>query len=223
MTCTSLIRRLVPTVLLVLLMAAAGGCVDDGSKSSTTSKKKSTTTDSDVIVRTTPSTTSSTTESTTTTQTTKTVDTTTTSSGDCGEDCAPASVLPGDSIAGIGVDAPRSEVVDTFGPPDSEKTVTGELGGYIELGWGGRLTVRLDTETSKVIYVETTNPGDKTAGGIGVGSATTKLTASLPSAQCDESDPGICRVGTGDAGSVVTDFFFAKGKITRISLGRVID
>lgn len=64
----------------------------------------------------------------------------------------------------------------------------------------------------------------RTAGGVGVGSAAAEVAASLPGAKCvTESGYRHCFVGSWQSGRKVSDFSIAHGRVTRVTVGYVID
>ena len=133
------------------------------------------------------------------------------------------SIIPGTGIAGTVLGDSQGKLQNALGKPTSTKMQSSELGAFMELQFNNGRTAHLDPSSHTLTYIETTNPADQTAANVGVGSTESQVKAEFPSASCDTTDPGICRVGAGDAGGPVTDFFISDGKVTRVVLGFVQD
>ncbi len=203
--------RLTTFGIFAILTAAAilGGCSDSDTKPKSSDDGEAKTTKTATKTET-----SGTSETNETSETTKTNEE---------PDEVVATIVPGEGIRGINIDDSLSAITQELGEPDSKRDASGEFGEFDELTWGESLVVRVSRPDNSVVFIETTSPDDSTTEGIRVGSSLEDVQSSFASAQCDDTDPGICRVGPGDAGSIVTDFFVADGTVTRIAIGLVID
>lgn len=72
--------------------------------------------------------------------------------------------------------------------------------------------------------VATRSPAQRTAAGVGVGSTEARVTADVPGVRC-VTDGGLrhCYVGVWRPGRKITDFTIRKGRVTRVTVGFVID
>ena len=121
-------------------------------------------------------------------------------------------------IAGARLGASRAAVKAALGSPSSTKTGSNDFGPYVRYRFAGGLTVLFQGK-EKVTSVQTTGLGDRTAQGVGVGS-TQAETDALPGVKCES---GSCHTGSFVAGKKVTDFTIEGGKVTRVTVGIVID
>src|SRR3954454_12040053 len=72
-------------------------------------------------------------------------------------------------IAGARIGASRAAVRAALGTPSSTKSGTNDFGAYVRYRFAGGLTVFFQGRT-RVTSIETTGLGDRTSGGVGVGS-----------------------------------------------------
>ena len=140
---------------------------------------------------------------------------------------APAS--PGDGrvvvqkgIAGLRLGMTRTQVRARVGRPRKVERGTNEIGRYVTLRYrtysvtffGGPHVTQMDTRA----------PNERTAGGIGVGSTRAEVAATVPRVKClTEFGYNHCYVGIWKPGKAVTDFAIKNGRVTRVSIGYVID
>jgi hypothetical protein len=77
------------------------------------------------------------------------------------------------------------------------------------------------TQDRKVFNLSTTAKSEKTATGVGVGSTAAAVKSGVKGARCDQKH---CWVGRFEGGRKVTDFqLSAKGRVTRVTVGYVLD
>lgn len=121
-------------------------------------------------------------------------------------------------IAGARLGASRAAVKAALGKPSSTKSGSNDFGRYVQYRFAGGLTVTFQGRT-KVTAVQTTGLGDRTAQGVGVGSTQAEADA-LPGVKCED---GSCHTGSFTPGKHITDFTITDGKVTRVTVGIVID
>ncbi len=126
-------------------------------------------------------------------------------------------------IAGARIGATPAQVKAALGDPASVKTGTNEFGPYSTYLYEGGLRVNFQGN-DEVTAVYTTGRGDRTTRGIGVGSSERALRQKHSGLRCATFEGfRSCHTGQGNPGEVITDFAIRKGRITRITVGRVID
>ena len=103
-------------------------------------------------------------------------------------------------------------------------TGTNDFGRWVRYGYPGKLIVFFQGR-ERVTSVQTAGLGDRTAGGIGVGSSEADLKAGVKGLECESlgGTTSSCRTGPLQAGRRVTDFRVAKGKVESVIVGIVID
>jgi hypothetical protein len=140
---------------------------------------------------------------------------------------APAAAANGDLVLQQGIDGVRlgmtkAQVQAAAGRPLQIERRSGELGSLT--------TFRYRTFTAtffageRVTHIRTTSAVDRTASGVGVGTAKSRLRATLAGLRCPY-EPGYehCYLGTWKAGGKVTDFVLRDGGVTQITIGYVVD
>src|SRR3954471_17853542 len=125
-------------------------------------------------------------------------------------------------IAGARIGASRAAVRAALGTPTSTKSATNDFGPYLRYRYTGGLTIFFQGRT-KLTSVDLTGLGDRTSGGVGVGSPEADADA-LAGVKC-ETIAGIrtCHTGSCEPGRRVTDFRISGGKVDRVTVGIVID
>ena len=126
------------------------------------------------------------------------------------------------SIGGIALQMTRAQVRATLGRPLRVRTGANEFGSFTVLVYR-RVTVTLQSGP-RVTAVQTTSPLERTAPGVGVGSAVADVRAHVRGIRCrNESGFRHCFVGSFVPGHRVTDFRIRGGRVASVSVGFVID
>jgi hypothetical protein len=125
-------------------------------------------------------------------------------------------------ISGARIGNTRAEVRTALGTPASTSSGSNDFGPFVRYTYAGGLRVLFQGKT-EVTSIEMRGPGDRTPQGVGVGSSEAKADA-LPGVKC-ETIAGFrsCHTGSFTAGKRVTDFQIKSGKVTRVTVGVVVD
>jgi hypothetical protein len=116
----------------------------------------------------------------------------------------------------------RAQVRARLGTPVRVIHRKNEFGPYTEFRFRGYVVEFQGNST--VTGVITTLAREKTPSGIGVGSTWSQVRAKLPHIHCEGTATlGSCFLGQLLPGKRVTDFFFTLGKVSRVTVGFVID
>lgn len=135
---------------------------------------------------------------------------------------APAVIQPQRSISGVVLGMNQAQVRAALGVPRVTRG-NNDFGPFTVLRYGGGLTVTFQGNT-RVTAVETTGLGDRTVRGVGVDSSEAVVRARVPGVRClTEAGVRHCHLGQFLAGRRVTDFFLRNGRVTRVTVGVVID
>lgn len=137
-------------------------------------------------------------------------------------------VIPQTSIRAIQLGMGPERVLELLGRrPDTTST---EAHPIVErtktVTWGGLRIVYDGVKSgARVISVSTTSRRDRTVRGVGVGSTEDTVRRRVAGVSCrTEYGYRRCSIGKPLAGNAVTDFAISrKGRVTRISLSRVLD
>jgi hypothetical protein len=126
-------------------------------------------------------------------------------------------------IAGARIGNSRTEVRAALGTPSRVRTGTNDFGSFIEYRFRGGIRVLFQGNT-EVTSVSTTGRGDRTTRGVGVGSTERAVRRKVPGVTC-ETTGGFRSCHTGDflPGQRITDFAIRHKRVTRVTVGRVID
>jgi hypothetical protein len=140
---------------------------------------------------------------------------------------ADARIVVQRSIAGVTMGMSTAKVTDTLGKPDRKRTVESEILGRTSEWVYGRTRVQFSgtEKSSQVIQVETRDPEERTAAGIGLGSTKAELKRSIKKARCESGEGfSLCSVGSFRPGNTVTTFRLTpKNRVSSVSIGTVID
>ena len=138
---------------------------------------------------------------------------------------APASALVqvDKGIAGARLGNSPAQVRAALGRPASVRNGTNDFGPFTTFRYRGGISVNFQGRTS-VTSVSTNGRGDRTARGVGVGSRESTVRRRVRGVRC-ETVAGIrsCHTHEFRIGQVVTDFLIKHGKVTRVTIGRVLD
>lgn len=136
---------------------------------------------------------------------------------------APALVQVDRGLAGARLGNTVAQVQAALGRPASVRRGRNEFGSFRQEAYGGGITVFYQGGRT-VTSVATTGLGDRTASGVGVGSAESAVRRGVAGVRC-ETTAGFrsCHTGRFVAGRRVTDFSIRRGSVTRITVGFVID
>jgi hypothetical protein len=126
-------------------------------------------------------------------------------------------------IAGARLDNSMSEVRAALGKPSKVTRGTTIFGPFTEYRFRGGVRVNFQGNRGATL-VETTGLGDRTRKGVGVGSTEQAVKDGVANITCQTTaGTRICQNKEGLAGQRLTSFFIAGGKVTRVSIGIVID
>jgi hypothetical protein len=126
-------------------------------------------------------------------------------------------------IAGARVGNSKAEVRAALGNPNRVRNGTNEFGPFTVFRYRGGITVTFQGRT-EVTAVTTTGLGDRTNRGVGVRSTENAVEQRVPGVNCETfSGTRICQRGEGLPGQRITAFFLRNGRVTRVTVGRVID
>jgi hypothetical protein len=126
-------------------------------------------------------------------------------------------------IAGARLGNSRAEVRAALGTPAKVTHGTNDFGPFTQLRFRGGITVSFQGD-AKVTAVDTTGRGDRTARGVGVGSSERAVRRRVRGVHC-ETIAGFrsCHTGALRAGRRITDFHIRNGRVTRVTVGVVLD
>jgi hypothetical protein len=126
-------------------------------------------------------------------------------------------------MAGVRLGMTQAQVKAALGEPLRVVTGSSEFGPYTEFRYPHRVTVSFQGH-ALVTAIQTSGSFERTANGIGVGSTEAQVEANVPGARCVvELGFRHCYVGRFEPGRRVTDFVIKAGRVTRITVGFVID
>jgi hypothetical protein len=136
---------------------------------------------------------------------------------------ASGAIIVQKGIGGVTLGMSKTKVRAKLGAPIRTRTGKNEFGTYAVFVY---LRVRVTFQGgAAATAVQTTSKQERTSNGVGVGSTTAAVKSRIAGVKCELSAPGSghCFVGNFNPGRRVTDFFIAKGRVTRVVVGFVID
>jgi hypothetical protein len=119
----------------------------------------------------------------------------------------------------------QQQVRDKLGAPDRVARRRSPIfGKYTQWFYGLTRVDMFRGAGAHVFNVTTTSDSERTSSGIGVGSTRAEVAQEVKRVRCRKlSGNWDCWVGNFNPGARVTDFAFANGVVTRVTLGYVID
>jgi len=133
-----------------------------------------------------------------------------------------AAIVPQRSIAGVRLGLSERGVRAKLGAPLSVRKGKNIVGHWRRLIYP-RVTIAFQNG-DKATFVQTQSPLEKTASGVGVGATRASVRAGLRGEKCKwEFGFYHCWIGRWDPGRVITDFSFEHSRVSRVTLGYVID
>jgi hypothetical protein len=126
-------------------------------------------------------------------------------------------------IAGARLGNTRAEVRAALGTPSHITNGSNDFGPFTQFRYAGGLTVTFQGRTH-VTSVSTTGRGDRTARGVGVGSSERTVRRRVAGVKCETiAGSRSCHTHTFDPGRRVTDFVIRHKRVTRVTVGVVVD
>jgi len=121
---------------------------------------------------------------------------------------ASATIVPQKGMSGVALGMTKAQV-------------RARLGGPIGTG-GGRwyyARVWVGFRAGRAVEITTTRSTERTSSGLGVDSTESSLRGSYPALKCAAATPfRRCRLGSGAAGTRVTDFVIGHGRVLQITV-----
>jgi hypothetical protein len=126
-------------------------------------------------------------------------------------------------IAGVTLTMTKAQVRAKLGTPRQIRNGRNDFGPYSVFVYS-RVQVTFQSG-NKATAVETRSALERTVAGVGVGSTTAMVRRNVSKVKCElvNGSQGHCFVGSFKPGARVTDFFVAKGRVTRVVVGFVLD
>ncbi len=127
-------------------------------------------------------------------------------------------------IAGARLNNTQAEVRAALGKPGRVVNDRNDFGPFRVFRYRGGISVSFQGRR-KVTAVTIKGPGDRTARGVGVGSTEQAVQNRVRGITCETffGTTRSCHTGDYSAGTRVTDFRIKGGKVTRVTVGFVID
>lgn len=131
-------------------------------------------------------------------------------------------IVPQKGIGGITLGMTREQVKARLGVPAKVRHGFGTFGPWTTLIYDGLVVGFTGNTTANSI--STRSPAERTAQGVGVGSTIQAVAANVAGSRCLKEFGYLhCYVGRWAPGRVITDFAITAGRVTRVSVGIVID
>ena len=135
---------------------------------------------------------------------------------------AGAAIVPQGGIAGVRLQMTKAQVRAKLGAPKKVERGRNDFGPFTTFVYS-RVTVTFQGNR-KVTGLVTRSPLERTASGVGVGSSEARLKARVRRVKCKtESGFRHCFLGAFLPGRTVTDFAIKNGRVTRVTVGIVLD
>jgi hypothetical protein len=126
-------------------------------------------------------------------------------------------------IAGARLGNTVAQVHAALGRPGRVANGSNDFGRFRQETYAGGIVVFYQGART-VTSVVTTGLGDRTAKGVGVGSTEAAVRANVPGVRCETvAGSRSCHTHSFRPGRRVTDFFFRRGRVARVTVGFVID
>jgi hypothetical protein len=126
-------------------------------------------------------------------------------------------------IAGARIGNTRAEVRAALGTPSHVTNGSNDFGAFTQFRYAGGVTVTFQGRRH-VTAVSTTGRGDRTARAVGVGSSERAVRRRVAGVTCETiAGSRSCHTGTFDPGKRVTDFIIRHKRVSRVTVGDVID
>jgi hypothetical protein len=127
-------------------------------------------------------------------------------------------------IAGARMNNTPAQVKAALGKPNKIVRASNDFGKYTQYRYTGGIVVSFQGRKN-VTGVSTSGLGDRTAKGVGVGSTRATVQAKVAGITCEAPSGGFrsCHTHTLTGGQLVTDFLIKAGKVTRVTVGFVLD
>ena len=127
-------------------------------------------------------------------------------------------------IAGARLGNSQAQVRAALGNPARVVNGTNDFGPFTQFRYRGRITVTFQGRIRGVTGVTTRGLGDRTIRGVGVRSPLASVLSRVPGVACETfGGLRLCQVGESIPGQRVTTFFVRNGRVTRVTVGIVID
>jgi hypothetical protein len=135
---------------------------------------------------------------------------------------ANAAIVPQQSIAGIKLGMSKTQVKAKLGPPQSIHNGTNDFGAFTTFRYRAvEVTFQSGAQATGIV---TRSRNQRTARGVGVGSTVFSVLVGTPGIRCENESGFVhCFLGAFTIGRVVTDFVIHDARVTRVTLGRVLD
>ena len=126
-------------------------------------------------------------------------------------------------ISGIRLGMSPARVKAGLGKPRKTRTGTNPFGPFTQFLYRGRITVTFQGNAN-VTAIAIRGNTDKTPSGVGVGSTEAAVKAGVRGVKCETiAGSRDCHVGAFTPGKRITDFLIRNGKVSRVTVGFVID
>jgi hypothetical protein len=138
---------------------------------------------------------------------------------------AGASIVPQQGMLGVRLGMTGAQIRARLGPPDRVRHPVGEITGrFTEYRYGEVVVSLFDGSTGRAFNFFTRGRSARTVKGVGVGSPESYVKSAVPGVTC-KTEFGFrgCMLGQALVGRIVTNFRIVNGRVSSVSVGRVID